>query len=133
MKYLLDTNVCIKILNGNNSPVLSRIENIPLEDVGISSVVAYELFYGAYKSQRVNENVQRIKSFTNNIKILPFSFKESNIAGQIRAYLEKIGTQIGPNDLLIGATAFENDLILVTHNTKEFSRIENLKYEDWEV
>ncbi len=133
MKYTLGTNVCIRLLKGDFPGMLKHIEKIKNDDVYISAVVRFELYYGACKSSRVEENLKKLNKFFENYDLLPVDQKTADKAGIIRAELEKKGNPIGPYDLLIGATALVNDCILVTHNTREFSRISKLKIEDWEI
>jgi tRNA(fMet)-specific endonuclease VapC len=95
--------------------------------------VKAELFYGAMKSANPERNLNRVYRFSNRFVSFPFDDKASEVYGRIRANLEKAGTLIGPNDLLISAIALSNNLTLVTHNIREFSRIQNLKIEDWEI
>ncbi|MBC5795074.1 type II toxin-antitoxin system VapC family toxin [Sphaerospermopsis sp. LEGE 00249] len=132
MAYLLDTNACIQILNSRNSPVTKRLLSIPVQEIYICTVVYSELYYGAYKSANVNKNLSHLENLLAEFVDLPLDRQAAKIAGQIRARLDSLGTPISPNYLLIAAIALANDLILVTHNTREFSRIESLKYEDWE-
>ncbi len=96
-------------------------------------MVKGELFLGALKSERPREDLKRLNRFMGAFASLPFDDRAARIYGRIRARLEKIGRVIGPNDLLIAAIAFANKKTLVTHNTGEFSRVKNLKLEDWEV
>ncbi|MBD2144560.1 type II toxin-antitoxin system VapC family toxin [Sphaerospermopsis sp. FACHB-1194] len=132
MAYLLDTNACIQILNSRNSPVTKRLLSIPVQEIYICTVVYSELYYGAYKSANVNKNLSHLENLLAEFVDLPLDRQAAKIAGQIRARLDSLGIPIGSNDLLIAAIALANDLTLVTHNTREFSRIESLKYEDWE-
>ena len=133
MKYTLDTNACIRLLKGDCQQMLKHIESISSADVYISAVVRFELYYGACKSNRVEENLLKLNTFFENYELLPIDQEIADKAGIIRALLEKKGTPIGPYDLLIGATALVNDCILVTHNTREFSRISSLMIDDWEL
>jgi len=132
MKYLLDTTVCIKILKGNSEKILDRITNIDNNMIVIPSIVRYELFYGAYKSRNKDKNLSILKAFLGNFSDRYFDNTVSEICGRIRAELDKNGTPIGPYDLQIGAIALADNLTLVTHNVKEFSRIPGLVIEDWE-
>lgn len=132
MAYLLDTNACIQILNSPDSPVTQRTLSIPPQEIYICTVVYSELYYGAYKSANVNTNLTHLENFLAEFADLPLDCQAAKIAGNIRAHLNALGTPIGANDLLIAAIALANDLILVTHNTREFSRIDGLKYEDWQ-
>ena len=132
MKYIFDTNVCIKILNGNNESILNKIDDINNYDIIIPSIVRFELFYGAFKSKKSTKTLKILNEFLNSFETIGFNDNIAEIAGKIRADLEKKGTPIGPYDLIIGATTIYKNLILVTHNTKEFSRIDKIKIEDWE-
>jgi len=133
MIYLLDTNVCIKLLNKNNIAVVNKLKNHQPEEIYLSTIVQFELYYGAYKSSRLEQNLARLERFFSQFTIVPFDEKSAKIAGKIRTELNKVGTPIGVYDLQIASIALANNLILVTHNIKEFGRIQNLKYEDWEV
>ncbi|APB33553.1 PIN domain nucleic acid-binding protein [Gloeomargarita lithophora Alchichica-D10] len=132
MSYLLDTNACIQALNNQNSFVAQRIIRIPTECIYLCTIVCMELYYGAYKSRRTQENLNHLADFFRQFSILPFDQESSRITGYIRTGLEVAGMPIGLYDLQIAAIALSNDLILITHNTREFSRVHNLKYEDWE-
>lgn len=131
--YLLDSNACIRLLNESASSNMARklAELIP-DDIRLCSVVKSELYYGAYKSTRRDRNLANLNRFFSQFISLPFDDSAASIAGQVRAQLDVAGTPIGSNDLLIAAIALSNDLTLVTHNTREFGRINGLKYEDWE-
>ena len=91
-----------------------------------------ELYYGAYKSSRCNENLALLTQFFGAFVTVPFDRIAEEIYGQIRAELTRQGNPGGPNDLLIGATALAHKLVLVTHNVREFRRLPNLQIEDWE-
>ena len=132
MKYLFDTNVCIRILKGNSPGILQRTEVVENCDIVIPSIVRYELFYGAYKSIREKETLMILKDFLGSFNDAVFDMHVADVCGKIRAELDKAGTPIGPYDLLIGAIALYNNFTLVTNNTREFSRIDGLKIEDWE-
>ncbi|QLE57119.1 type II toxin-antitoxin system VapC family toxin [Nostoc sp. TCL26-01] len=132
MAYLLDTNACIQILNSPNSPVTQKILSIPFKEIYICTVVYSELYYVAYKSSNVNRNLDHLENLFAKFADLPLDRQAAKIAGNLRARLNALGTPIGANDLLIAAIALANNLTLVTHNTREFSRIQGLKYEDWE-
>lgn len=131
--YLLDSNVCIRLLNESASSNMARkLAELTPDDIRLCSVVKSELYYGAYKSTRRDRNLANLNRFFSQFISLPFDDKAAAIAGQVRAQLDVAGTPIGSNDLLIAAIALSNDLTLVTHNTREFGRINGLKYEDWE-
>jgi tRNA(fMet)-specific endonuclease VapC len=130
--YLLDTNVCIKYLNQKNSPILRKFATIPRQDIMLCDIVKWELYYGAYKSSRVEKNLAVLDEFFSEFVCLPFDDKAIKIGAKIRAVLAAKGTPIGPYDIQIAAIALINNLILVTNNTGEFNRIEKLAIEDWE-
>lgn len=133
MKYLLDTNACIRFLNGRSPAIKTHLATVQPEDIALCSVVKAELFYGALKSSRPDENLQHQARFVSRFVSLPFDDLAAEIYGRIRSDLEKIGQPIGPNDLLIAAIALAHDLTLVTHNTRKFSRVNNLQIADWEA
>jgi tRNA(fMet)-specific endonuclease VapC len=133
MKYLLDTNVCIRYLNQKSPAIIQRLESLNTEDIAVCSIVKAELFYGAMKSNNPQKTLARQQLFLNRFVSLIFDDNTALVYGQIRASLAKIGTPIGSNDLQIAAIAISNNLILVTHNTREFSRVDGLKIEDWEI
>ncbi len=133
MSYLLDTNTCIQYLNGRSPLVKQRLERIPAQEIVVCSVVKAELFYGAMKSVNPARSLAKQKKFLNRFGSLPFDDQSAEIYGQIRAQLESQGTPIGPADLLIAAIAIANQTTLVTHNTREFSRVASLQIEDWEI
>ena len=132
MKYLLDTNVCINYLNNAESLVRTRMQMLKPSEILLCSVVQSELYYGVMKSATPSKNLVRLTPFLNQFVSLPFDDKAARRFGSIRADLAKAGTPIGPYDLQIASIALANRLILVTHNTREFSRIAGLKLEDWE-
>lgn len=133
MKYMLDTNICIRLLKGDSPLLLKRIGNIPSGNIIIPSIVRFELYYGAYKSSKKEETLMKLSEFLKSFDAIELDELAAQSAGKIRAELDKQGSPIGPYDLLIGASALVNRCILVTHNTKEFSRINDLKIEDWEI
>jgi tRNA(fMet)-specific endonuclease VapC len=132
MAYLLDTNACIQILNSSESPVTQRLLTVPQKNIFLCAVVYSELCYGAFKSSRVTENLKHLDGLFDEFEVLPFNKAAAKVSGQVRANLISVGTPIGSNDLLIASVALANELTLVTHNIREFSRIEGLQYEDWE-
>jgi tRNA(fMet)-specific endonuclease VapC len=131
--FLLDTNTCIRIVNGSSLPVAARLQATNPAEVRLSAVVKAELLYGARKSARVDDNLRLLRRFFAPLVSLPFDDRCAEEAGLIRLDLERSGRPIGPNDLLIGATARAHDLVLVTHNSREFGRIPGLRVEDWEA
>jgi tRNA(fMet)-specific endonuclease VapC len=132
MKYILDTNVCIRFLNGRSPQVRAKLPKISVHDVVICSIVRAELFYGAAKSQNPFATLQKQEQFLRPYATLPFDDSVAAVYGQLRSQLERLGTPIGPLDLQIAAICITHNLTLVTHNTREFSRIPGLAIEDWE-
>ncbi len=131
--FLLDTNVCIRILNGSSPAVAARLQATNPAEVRLCAIVKAELVYGARKSSRVEDNLRLLRRFFAPLVSLPFDDRCADEAGLIRLDLERSGRPIGPNDLLIAATARAHDLVLVTHNGREFGRIPGLRVEDWEA
>jgi len=131
MKYLLDTNTCIIYLNGRSTNIKNNFLLHNPSDIFLCSIVKAELLYGAMKSQKKYENIEKLKIFFERFESLSFDDNASMIYGRIRANLEKSGNIIGPNDLLIASIALAYNMTLVTNNTKEFKRVENLEIEDW--
>lgn len=130
--YLLDTNVCIRLLNEAHPSVQQHFRSLAPADIALCSVVKAELLFGARRSARVEENLQRLKRFFAPLNSLPFDDLCAEHYALIRADLLSQGKPIGPNDLLIAAIARAYDAVLVTHNTGEFGRVIGLRMEDWE-
>jgi tRNA(fMet)-specific endonuclease VapC len=133
MIYLLDTNTCIGYINRRNLSIYQRITSSSPEDVGICDIVKSELYYGAYNSSRSAENLENLRNFFMDFDSLPFDGRAAEVCGRIRAQLRALGTPIGAYDLQISAIALANNLTLVTHNTREFERVDGLQIEDWEI
>jgi tRNA(fMet)-specific endonuclease VapC len=130
--YLLDANACIRLLNGTSLRLAERLEATPRSQVRLSSIVKAELLFGARRSSRVADNLRLLEGFFATLASLPFDDRCADEYGLLRAELDRAGTPIGPNDLLIAATARANGCTLVTHNVREFSRVSGLMFEDWE-
>jgi tRNA(fMet)-specific endonuclease VapC len=132
MKYLLDANTCIDHFRlGAASAVTGRILAAPRTSIALCSVVRGELLVGALKSTNPAAAGAKLRRFTASFPSLPFDDAAADRYADTRAHLEKLGTPIGPNDLLIAAIGLANGLIVVTNNTGEFSRVPNLALEDW--
>lgn len=131
MRYLLDANAVIALLNDKDSRLAQRARQNKPGDIGISAIVSHELFYGAFKSQRAARNVTLVDSL--QFEVLEFDKEDSRQAGEIRAALAVKGMPIGPYDVLIAGQAVARNLILITHNTDEFGRVPGLQIEDWEI
>jgi len=129
---MLDTNACISIINNRPQCVSEQLLKCNISDITISSIVYYELLYGVCKSQAQTKNRQRLMHFLRYIKIMDYAEKAVEATAHIRCELEKKGTPIGSYDLQIAGHAKALDALLITHNTKEFSRVSGLKIQDWE-
>lgn len=129
MHYLLDANAVIELLNRPAGPVLRRVRAHEPGDIALSAIALHELYYGAFRSQRREQNVDLIAGL--RFEVLEFDGEDGRHAGEIRAMLAKRGTPIGPYDVLIAGQARARDLTLVTANLAEFQRVEGLTVEDW--
>jgi tRNA(fMet)-specific endonuclease VapC len=131
--YLLDTNACIRLLNRSSQAIVDRLAEHDPTAIVLSSVVKAELLYGARRSERVEENLRVLARFFAPFATAPFDDLCAEHYGPIRADLARAGKLIGPNDLMIAATARARDFTLVTNNTSEFGRVTGLRMEDWEA
>jgi tRNA(fMet)-specific endonuclease VapC len=129
MRYLLDTNAVVALINDTSSGLAKRTRREKPDDIAISALVAHELFYGAFRSQRAVENLALIDAL--QFAVLEFDREDARRAGEIRAFLVNKGTPIGSYDVLIAGQALARNMILVTHNTREFTRVPGLRIEDW--
>lgn len=132
VNYLLDTNICIRFLTGRSDSILQHLKALNPGQIRLCSIVRSELAYGAWKSSRPLENFSKQMAFCNRFISLPFDDRAAEECGRIRAELSSTGNVIGPWDLQIAAIALVNAVTLVTHNTREFSRVIGLSLEDWE-
>ncbi|HWD39274.1 MAG TPA: type II toxin-antitoxin system VapC family toxin [Fimbriimonas sp.] len=134
MTYLLDANVIIGILNERPPILRKRFAKVIAggDSILTSSVVMHELWFGVFKSAKVRANSDLLRSFRSGpIEVLDVQEEDAVLAGELRANLKIDGTPIGPYDLLIAAQAIRSDTTLVTSNTREFSRLPDLKLVDW--
>ncbi|ABZ95752.1 VapC-like nucleic acid-binding protein [Leptospira biflexa serovar Patoc strain 'Patoc 1 (Ames)'] len=129
--YLLDTNICIYIINKKPENVYQKFKKISLDNIFISSITEFELRYGVQKSQKADKNQKTLNEFLGYLNVINFDSESASVAGTIRTKLEKKGEIIGPYDLLIASQAIASDIILVTNNEKEYKRIKELKIENW--
>ena len=132
MRRLLDADTSINLLRGKDQ-TLSRLHDIDLATVFLCSIVKAELAYGALRSRDPGKSQSALDAFFSRFTSLPFDDPATEEAGRIRADLAAKGTPIGANDLLIAAIAKVHGLTLVTHNTREFGRVEGLSLDDWEL
>ena len=130
MRYLLDTNVVIGLSKGI-SKLEQKIHQQDPADVGLSVIVLHELYFGAYKGRRVTANIEAIADL--KFDVVDFDKEDARHAGEIRAILAARGRPIGPYDVLLAGQAMSRDLTLITRNTREFSRVQGLRIEDWEA
>lgn len=128
MRYLLDSNAIITWFNGRNRVLVDRLKSHNGE-FGTSAVVIFELYFGAFNSSRVADNIDSLANL--KMPVLEFGEADARAAGEIRATLKKAGRPIGPYDLLIAAQAKARGLVMVTNNVAEFSRVDALVIEDW--
>ena len=131
MRYLLDTNVVIGLLNDATSKLAKRARREKPADIAILAVVVHELFHDAFKSRRAAQNVALIDAL--QIAVLEFDKEDARQAGEVRALLASRGSPIGPYDILIAGQAKARNLILVTNNTDEFGRVPGLRFDDWQA
>lgn len=132
MTYLLDTNVCIHLLNEAHPGVLRAFRSHSPSEIALCSVVKAELLLGARRSSRVDGNLKRLAAFFAPLASLPFDDACAEQYGLIRTDLMMQGKPIGPNDLMIAAIGRAHDATLVTHNVFEFGRVTGLRIQDWE-
>ncbi|MGL6339888.1 MAG: type II toxin-antitoxin system tRNA(fMet)-specific endonuclease VapC [Waterburya sp.] len=131
MKFLLDTNICIYIIKQKPIKVLQKFNAYQIGDIGISSITVAELEFGVQKSQFPAKNQQALAQFLLPLQIADFDHAAAVIYGNIRATLEKKGTPLGSLDTLIAAHALSLKTTLITNNVKEFSRVLDLKLDNW--
>ena len=134
MKYLLDTNACIAVINGKPGHVRTRLQKAVAggADVWVSSIAAFELWFGVAKSARQEANAALVETFfAGPVRLLAFEEEDARTAGGIRAALEAAGKPIGAYDLLMAGQAVRGKMTLVTANAREFRRVNGLVWEDW--
>lgn len=131
MIYLLDTNVCIAAMRGK-AQVVDRLTALRPDDIGVSMVSVFELFAGVARCNEPESEGLKVSNFLAEFHLLSYDWDSALRSARVRWELEKAGNRIGPYDLQIAGQALALDLICVTHNTKEFSRVSGLRFEDWE-
>lgn len=130
MKYLLDTDIVVYYLRGHQR-ITERLAIINPEEIAIASVTLYELMVGVLKLAYSVQRTQYLEEFLNRVVVLPIDKSAAREAAQVRAELEKQGTPIGSIDYLIAGVALSREIVLVTHNQREFARVPRLVIEDW--
>ena len=128
--YILDTNTLIYFFKGMGN-IAEKLLAISPKDIGIPSVVLYELEYGIAKSTSPGKRIRQLEEMCSLVNVLPFAKKEAKTSALIRAGLEKKGTPIGPYDVMIAGTAVSRQGILITNNVHEFKRVPRLRIENW--
>jgi len=130
LQYMLDTNICVYVMKNYPTKLRERFNRLA-EQLCMSSITLGELYYGAEKSARRLENLQAIEHFSARLEVLPFPARAATHYGQIRAELERRSKPVGEHDMLIGAHARAEGLIVVTNNVREFRRMPGLRVENW--
>jgi tRNA(fMet)-specific endonuclease VapC len=131
VKIILDTNICIYIINQRPASVLERFQSFPVGDIGISTITLAELEYGAAKSAQPRRNREALEQFISPLDVVAFDREATEAYGRIRTALEKRGVPIGAMDMLIAAHAVSIGATLVTNNKREFERVPGLRVENW--
>ncbi len=131
MMFLIDTNICIYIMNDHPPEVIQKFREIGVGNICISSITVSELQYGVWNSRQLKKNTKRLEEFLCPFEILAYDENASNYYGKIRSQLEEQGNIIGPLDMLIAAHALSENFTLVTNNVKEFKRVKSLKIKNW--
>ena len=130
LEYMLDTNICIYVIKNRPAALRERFDQLA-EALCISVITLGELLYGVEKSARRTENLQAVEQFTARLEVVPFSPRAAAHFGRIRAELAKLGTLCGAYDMLIGAHARSEGLMLVSNNVREFQRMPGLLVVNW--
>jgi tRNA(fMet)-specific endonuclease VapC len=131
MSWLLDTNAVIALVTRRSEAMLRRVEAVEPGTLAISSIVAHELYFGAYRSQKIEFNLETLRLLFADLVVLDLDQEDARAAGEIRATLARQGTPIGPYDVLVAGQARARSLTLVTNNLAEFRRVDGLRIEDW--
>ncbi len=128
--YLLDTDIIIYSLKGHQA-VAENLRKHYYDSIKISAITLMELYYGAYKSQKVESNLAKVKKIESSLEIIPVAQAIVEIFGMIKSNLEKNGKPIDDFDIILASTALSHNMVLVTNNEKHFKRINGLKLENW--
>jgi tRNA(fMet)-specific endonuclease VapC len=131
MLYLLDTDTCAFILRRSSDVLLERIQAVPLRQQVMSVVTYAELLYGVQVSTKKKANQEAVDALVRHLAILDWTQDAAKAYATIRAVMKKKGALIGANDLMIAAHAVSVEAVVVTNNTKDFSRVPGLKIENW--
>ena len=131
MVWLLDTNAVIALVTRRSDALRRRVEAAEPGTLATSAIVAHELYFGAYRSQKIEFNLETLRLLFADLVVLDLDREDARTAGVIRAGLARQGLPIGPYDVLIAGQAKARGLTLVTNNLSEFRRVEGLSVEDW--
>ena len=129
--HLLDTNAVIALLTGRSPHLIDKVTSSPVGSLALPAIVVHELYFGAYRSARIEHNLETLRLLITDIPVLDFDTQDAIVSGEIRAGLANSGRPIGPYDVLIAGQAKARRLTLVTNNVGEFERVEGLQVEDW--
>lgn len=129
--HLLDTNAVIALLTGRSPRLIDKVTSSPVGSLALPAIVVHELYFGAYRSARIEHNLETLRLLIADIPVLDFDTQDAIVSGEIRAGLANSGRPIGPYDVLIAGQAKARRLTLVTNNVGEFERVEGLPVEDW--
>ena len=129
--HLLDTNAVIALLTGRSPRLIDKVTSSPVGSLALPAIVVHELYFGAYRSARIEHNLETLRLLITDIPVLDFDTQDAIVSGEIRAGLANSGRPIGPYDVLIAGQAKARRLTLVTNNVGEFERVEGLQVEDW--
>jgi len=133
IRFMLDTNACIGVINGKPASLRERLLEVPAVGVAISQIVRYELEFGVCRSSQQERNKANLSHFLRYIQVLDWQDEQTIEAAQIRCELARKGQPIGHYDTLIAAHTRSLNAVLITHNTREFSRVDGLQLDDWEI
>lgn len=131
-RYLLDSDTAIEMLRGR-SRLVDRLAATPREDVALCVVTVAELFFGAHRSRNSSRNLALCREFCGSFKVVQLTNTAAELSAAVRARLETSGQRIGPHDVLIAGIALADNRVLITHNSREFGRVLDLRIEDWVV
>ena len=131
ISHALDTNAAIALLNGKSVKLAQRLFAQVAGSVVLPTIVAHELYWGAFRSRDVRRNLENLHALAKELPLLDFDPDDARVAGEVRAALAARGEPIGPYDVLIAGQAKARKLVLVTNNTREFERVAGLTVEDW--
>jgi len=132
-RYMLDMDTCSYVMKRSNDTVLTRLQDVPVSDVCISVITKSELLFGVELSPRRGQDEVALNAFLGYVEVLDFPENAASDYANIRADLKTHGRMIGANDLFIAAHARSLRLTLVTNNTDEFRRVQNLTIENWTI